>query len=59
MFSYMDGLNSYNQVKIEPLDVKNTTFLTSLYQYRRSFRTQKYAGATYKRATTAISRYVT
>ena len=56
MFSFMDGFNGYNQIKIAPRDAEKTTFRTSMgnfYYIVMSFGL-KNASVTYQRAMMAI-----
>ena len=56
MFSFMDGFNGYNQIRIAPRDAKQTTFRTPMgnFYYTVMPFGLKNAGATYQRAITAI-----
>ena len=56
MFSFMDGFNGYNQIRMALKDAKKTAFKTpidNLYYTVMPFRL-KNTGATYQRTMTAI-----
>ena len=56
MFSFMDGFNGYNQIRMAPRDVEKTTIITPIgnFYYTVMPFGLKNAGATYQRTMTAI-----
>ncbi|KAA3470659.1 reverse transcriptase [Gossypium australe] len=52
LFSFMDGFSEYNQIKMHPEDMENTTFLTmwGTFCYKVTVFRLKNAGAIYQRA---------
>ena len=56
MFSFMDGFNGYNQIRMAPKDVEKTTFRTPIgnFYYTVMPFGLKNEGATYQRMMTAI-----
>ena len=56
LFSFMDGLSGYNQIKMAPEDMENTTFVTlwGRFCYKVMSFGLKNAGATYQRAMVAL-----
>ena len=56
MFSFMDGFNGYNQIRMAPKDAEKTAFRTPMgnFYYTVMPFGLKNAGATYQRAMTAI-----
>ena len=56
MFSYMDGLSRYNQIRMAPKDAEKTAFRTLMgnFYYTAMPFGLKNAGATYKQAMMAI-----
>ena len=56
LFSFMDGFSGYNQIKMAPEDMENTTFVTlwGMFCYKVMSFGLKNAGATYQRAMVAL-----
>ena len=56
MFSFMDGFSGYNQIKMAPEDMENTTFMTlqGTFCYKVMPFGLKNAGATYQCAMVAL-----
>lgn len=56
MFSFIDGFNDYNQIKIDSGGAEKTTFSTPMdnFHYKVMPFRMKNTGTTYQRAITAI-----
>ena len=56
LFSFMDGFSSYNQIRMAPKDMENTTFLTmwETFCYKVMTFGLKNARATYQRAVVTL-----
>ena len=56
MFSFMDGFNRYNQIRMAPKDAKKIAFRTPISNFYYTVMPfgLKNAGATYQRMMTAI-----
>lgn len=52
VFSFMDGFSGYNQIKMAPVDMEKTTFIThwGTFCYKVTSFGLKNAGETYQRA---------
>ena len=57
LFSFMDGFSGYNQIKMAPEDMENTTFVTlwGMFCYKVMSFGLKNVGATYQRAMVALN----